>query len=131
MLAKNNNTFFDTYSLRLSHGILSLFFFFFYKEPNNKAWSTITGQVHGRIVINCTTYGVPQPTVSPKWRKNGMYLRQPCTICDIYQTSLNSLVIESLTKRDEGNYSCETLQVYENRTVNRLLNFVLKVEDGK
>ena len=59
--------------------------------------------------------------VLPTWWKNGKHLD------NIKQTSHNSLIIQEATVDDEGSYSCETLQVYENNARKQNLTFDVQV----
>ena len=104
--------------LQLSVNIKSSFFFF--RAPSTKRTSTRIFQGQGEQIISCDTYGVPQPIVLPNWWKNGTRLsvsRASSVLGSNHRLIINennSLVIRQPTRKDEGAYSCETLQVYEN-----------------
>ena len=79
-----------------------------------------------REIITCNTYGVPRPMVLPTWWKNGELLDHNA----FNKTENNSLIIQKTTVKDIGSYSCETLQVYENKPKKEKLTFSTAF-DGK
>ena len=65
--------------------------------------------------------------VLPTWWKNGQRLDHNV----FNKTENNSLIIQETTDGDGGNYSCETLQVYENSPKKEKLTFAVEVFSGK
>ena len=61
--------------------------------------------------------------VLPTWWKNEVRLNDSA----LAKTENNSLIIHNTTTDDRGSYSCETLQVFEDRAMKRNLNFEVEV----
>ncbi|XP_078380631.1 fibroblast growth factor receptor 1-like isoform X2 [Oculina patagonica] len=77
-----------------------------------------------REIITCDANGIPHPMVLPMWWKNGVRLNEG----EFNLTAKNnSLIIQKTTAEDEGNYSCKTLQVYENSAMKQKFTFDVEV----